>query len=280
MKIIRDGMTVFIEKTEDFSSELIFECGQAFRWKKTNDGAYIGIAKGAPLKVEEEEGRVVFKCANETDFDNIWCSYFDLEREYGVIRGGLSDNLKLAPAIEYGRGIRILRQDFWEALCSFIISQCNNIPRIKGIIDSLCRNFGEKICFYGEVLYTFPEASKIASLGEDELGVIRSGYRAKYLISAARAMVSGELFGIETLGTDDARKKLMSLQGVGRKVADCVLLYGLGRMEVYPVDVWMRRVAEEFFGDTKFDGTCFGEYAGLAQQYLFHYIRGLNRKSE
>ncbi len=278
MKIVRNGVSVTLEQFEDFSSELIFECGQAFRWKITNDGAYIGIAKGVPLKVFQQQGRVIFKCANETDFDDIWCEYFDLERKYDVIRGGLSDNLKLAPAVEYGKGIRILRQDFWETLCSFIISQCNNIPRIKGIIDSLCRNFGEKICFDGEVLYTFPEAEKIVCLSEEELGVIRSGYRAKYLISAARAMVSGELDGIEDLSTEQARKKLMLLQGVGRKVADCVLLYGLGRMEVYPIDVWMKRVAEEFFGDIKFDGACFGEYAGLAQQYLFHYIRSLNEK--
>lgn len=278
MKITRNGKVVCLEQAQDFSSELIFECGQAFRWKKTDDGAYMGIAKGAPLKVVEKDGCVLLECANEADFDNVWYEYFDLGCEYDAIRGGLSGNLKLAPAIEYGKGIRILRQDFWEALCSFIISQCNNIPRIKGIINSLCINFGKEICFDGEHMYTFPEASVIADLSEDELGVIRSGYRAKYLISAAKAMTAGELYGIDKMSTEDARKKLMSLNGVGRKVADCVLLYGLGRMEVYPVDVWMKRVAEEFFEDKGFDGSCFGEYAGLAQQYLFHYIRGLNGK--
>lgn len=282
MKIIRDGATVCLHEVEDFSPELIFECGQAFRWRADEKGEYTGIAMGAPLRVLRDGDAVVLHCANEEDFDRVWKGYFDLEMDYADIRKGFENQPKLAPAVEFGCGIRILRQDFWEALCSFLISQCNNIPRIKGIVESLCRNFGKPVEFDGVRMYAFPNPEDIACLTEEELGVIRSGYRAKYLINAAKAMVSGEISAqmLNDMDTDSARKKLMSLQGVGRKVADCVLLYGLGRMEVYPIDVWMKRVSKEFFEDDSFDGSVFGEYAGIAQQYLFHYIRGLNGKTE
>jgi len=189
MKIEKNELTVSLIDAQDFSPELIFECGQAFRWKRGEDGAYVGIAFGAPLKVIEEDSCVSLKCASENDFENIWHRYFDLENDYNIICSELSDVPKLAPAVEYGRGIRILRQDFWEALCSFIISQCNNIPRIKGIVESLCRNFGEPVLFEGEELYTFPTAEDIAAIDENELGVIRSGYRAKYIINAQRLLL-------------------------------------------------------------------------------------------
>lgn len=281
MNVIVNATEVVIENIEDFSPELMFECGQAFRWKKVNEKSYVGIVKGCPIKVSGCGEKVILKLTGEEDFENIWNGYFDLSCDYEKIRMDLSKVDKLAKAIEYGRGIRILKQDFWEALCSFIISQCNNIPRIKGIIEKLCENFGDAVEFEGKTLYSFPSPAVIAALREEDLSIIRAGYRAKYIINAARAIVNNELSeaAICKMDTETARKALMSLQGVGRKVADCVLLYGLGRMEVYPVDVWMKRVAQEFFGDSGFDGSIFGEYAGLAQQYLFHYIRGLNGKT-
>ncbi len=281
MNVIVNGTEVIIENTEDFSPELAFECGQAFRWKKASSGGYLGIAKGVPVKIHNRGEKIVLNLASQEDYDNVWKEYFDLACNYENIRKTLSKSEKLAPAIEYGKGIRILKQDFWEALCSFIISQCNNIPRIKGIIEKLCENFGDVVEFEEETFFSFPSPNIIAKLTEEDLSIIRAGYRAKYLINAAKAVVNGEIDEncLRQMDTEKARKALMQLQGVGRKVADCVLLYGLGRMEVYPVDVWMKRVAQQFFDDSGFDGSVFGEYAGLAQQYLFHYIRGINGKT-
>ena len=214
MNVIFENNTVVIKNSDDFSPELMFECGQAFRWRKTEESSYLGIVNETPLKVEKTRDGIVLKCKSAEDFSKVWSNYFQLSKDYGEIRKKLSEMEKLAPAIEYGKGIRILKQDFWEALCSFIISQCNNIPRIKGIIEKLCVNFGEVSEFDGEVLYTFPKPETIAALSVEELGIIRAGYRAEYLINAANAVVSGELSEdlLCKMDTESARKELMKLK--------------------------------------------------------------------
>ena len=180
----------------------------------------------------------------------------------------------LHACVDYGMGIRILRQDSWETLCSFIISQCNNITRIKGIVERLCELFGDECKANGVSFYTFPTAERLAALEPSDLAGIRSGYRAEYIIAAARAVTNGDI-NLDALKTCDYReaiKTLRQIRGVGEKVANCVVLFGLYHMEAFPIDVWMKRALKEHF-PADFDPTSLGAYAGLAQQYIFYYAR-------
>lgn len=263
-----------IEDCTDFSPEAIFECGQAFRWNSDENGVYTGIAYGTPARVWMENGKG-YILSTEDSFSSVWHDYFDLKRDYSALREQIGREKVLLPACEFGKGIRILRQEPWEALCSFIISQCNNIPRIKGIVEKLCMLCGDEIDFMGERLYTFPTAQNVAALSVKELDTLRSGYRAAYISEAARGVADGsiDLKKIMAMPTPDAKRELLALSGVGEKVASCVLLFGLGKLDAFPVDVWMKKAIKFFFGEGKFDYARFGDLAGLAQQYMFHYMR-------
>ena len=263
---------MLIEDTEDFSPPLIFECGQAFRFVPVSDTAYKGAAFGKILTVEKTPGGVLLDCT-DGEFEEIWKNYFDMGLDYAAIRRKVAVNEFMAEAAEFGRGIRILRQDFWEALCSFIISQCNNIPRIRGIIARLCALCGERL---DDGFYAFPSAETVAGLSVRDLRDIGSGYRAEYILSAARAVAGGGITAVKLSGMsfDEAKRTLLTINGVGNKVADCVLLYGLHMLGAFPVDVWMKRALEKYF-PKDFDHSVFGEYAGIAQQYIFHYTRYL-----
>lgn len=254
-----------------------FECGQCFRWNADEKGVYTGVAGGRAARVVTENGRVYIKSTPE-DFNNFWRDYFDLNLDYEAIRLGFDAGDYLRRCAEFGAGIRILRQERWEALCSFIISQCNNIPRIKKIVETLCCCFGQPIDLEGETLYSFPDAAVLARLEERDLAPLRCGYRAEYIINAARAVDSGEL-DLDTLtrtDTDTAMKALLSVRGVGKKVANCAVLFGLGHMDAFPIDVWMKRALAEHF-PPDFDPKTLGPYAGLAQQYIFYYARSGGR---
>lgn len=251
-----------------------FECGQCFRWNRDEKGVYTGVALGYPARVWAEDGSVYIRSAAP---EELWHDYFDLERDYAAasrFQGGEYLN----ECIRYGMGIRILRQDPWEALCSFIISQCNNIARIKGIVERLCALYGEELSFEGERFFAFPPAEKLALLEEGDLAPLRSGYRAAYIISAAKAVSAGELCLEELIACDGAaaKKALLSLNGVGDKVANCVVLFGLRHMEAFPIDVWIKRALKEHF-PPDFDPKTLGDYAGLAQQYIFYYARSEGR---
>ncbi len=265
---------IHIGTCEDFDPKNIFDCGQAFRWNADADGVYTGVAYGRVARVWREGDDSYILCA-KGDFDTVWSGYFDLERDYSALRREISRESALAPACEFGKGIRILRQEPWEALCSFIISQCNNIPRIKGIIEKLSKLCGERIEFCGEEFFAFPTPEAVASLSSDELSSLRAGYRAAYINAAACGVSDGaiDLQKIMSLETDEAKRELLKIPGVGEKVASCTLLFGLGKLDAFPVDVWMKRAILSFFGDEKFDYRRFGRYAGLAQQYMFHYMR-------
>lgn len=256
--------------TGELDIEKTFECGQCFRWNADENGVYRGIAAGYPAVVEVV-GEEVYITSDAPA--QLWHEYFDLETDYAAISESFTGDY-LSACREYGNGIRILRQDAWEALCSFIISQCNNITRIKGIVERLCSLFGEEAEFCGKTYYTFPTAEKIASLSVEDLAPIRSGYRAEYIIAAAKAVVSGEL-DLEALKATDFRtaiKELRTVRGIGEKVANCVVLFGLGHMEAFPIDVWMKRALKENF-PADFNPESLGPYAGLAQQYIFYYAR-------
>ncbi|MCL2079086.1 MAG: DNA-3-methyladenine glycosylase 2 family protein [Oscillospiraceae bacterium] len=257
----------------DFDLTKTFECGQCFRWNAESADIYVGVAFGRAVRIYKENNDIYITCSR-TEFEDIWKGYFDLARDYAKIRKQLDVSDFMNKAIQYGDGIRLLRQEPWEALCSFIISQNNHIPRIKEIIRLLCTAFGDKIMFDGNTYYSFPCAKTLARLREDDLAPIKSGYRAKYLIAAAQA-VSGGVLDFETLSglsQNEARQVLLKLPGVGNKVADCVLLFGLHMIDAFPVDVWIKRALSKYF-DPSFDFTVFSPYGGIAQQYLFYYAR-------
>jgi len=248
-----------------------FECGQCFRWNADDEGVYYGVVRGFPARVWEEKGEVFLRGAGD---EKMWRDYFDLERDYADISRGFNGGEYLDKCVEYGMGIRILRQEPWEALCSFIISQCNNISRIKGIVERLCEAYGEKLELEGREFYSFPPAKLIAELPEDGLSMLRCGYRAPYILNAAAAVASGslELEKLIECDSNAAKKALTALSGVGDKVANCVVLFGLYHMEAFPIDVWIKRALKEHF-PKGFDPAVLGDYAGLAQQYIFYYIR-------
>ena len=283
MKVTYENNNIVIHDPDDFGLGHIFDCGQCFRFNRTEDGAYIGVAFGKALKISEKDGIVTLYDTSMDDFENIWYDFFDLSRDYGEIKKMLSSDDVMKKAISCGEGIRILNQDLWETIVSFIISQSNNIPRIKGIVERLCSNFGDRIEYMGNVYYSFPSFQKIASLSLDDLSVIRAGFRDKYILAAAKAFDSGEmsLEHLSSLPTAEAKKHLMSVKGIGNKVSDCILLFGMGRADSFPVDVWIKRIMEYCYFDgeqpiktiSEFAQKKFGKLGGYAQQYLFFYAR-------
>lgn len=245
-------------------------CGQCFRFKETEEGTYNGVAFGRELTLEKHDD-ILILFTSEEDFLNIWRSYFDLDLDYGKIKEELSGlHPTLAEAARFAPGIRILRQEPFEALISFIISQNNNIKRISGIVERLCQLCGEEIC---DGVYKFPTVEEMSDLSVEDLSPIRAGFRGKYIVDAVSKVKSGEveLKALEALSYEDAKAELMKIKGVGSKVADCVLLYGFHKLEGFPMDVWMKRAMAVLFPDI--DGSAFGEYAGIAQQYIFHFAR-------
>ena len=270
MKIVKNAGNIELHETENFVLAQTLDCGQAFRWQELEEDLWQGVAFGKHLKIGAKDGVITLYDTTEEDFYEIWQNYFDLERDYPEILRTLSANEVLKTAGEYAYGIRILRQEPWEALCSFIISQNNNIPRIKGIVERLCENFGDKIA---DGVYSFPSAQKIASLTLEDLAILRSGFRAKYILDAAKKVASGEIVleELRNMPLDTARAELVKIYGVGEKVADCTLLFGLSHINAFPKDVWIKRATQKLF-----DGVlpeCATDYAGIAQQYIFHYAR-------
>ena len=276
---------------KDFNLEHIFDCGQCFRWERQDDGSYTGAAMGKIVNMRfEPEGRLTVDNCTEEEFTRIWTPYLDLERDYAKIKCSLQGE-EIQRAMKYGYGIRILKQDFWEALLSFIIAQHNNIPRIKGCIEALTRCCGEKIGTYkGKDYYALPEPETLANMTPDKLAECRLGYRGPYLIKTAQKVLEKggadaaekELRNCETF--EEVQEALREYPGVGPKVASCTALFGLGFLDAFPIDVWMRRVMHRLYGmDEKdvrsmenFAKKNFAPYGGIAQQYLFYYIRGLH----
>ena len=272
-----------IEGLRDFDLRHIFDCGQCFRWNKTSENTYLGVAKGKALKITQNGSSITLFDTSKEDFDNIWYGYFDLGRDYGEIKKDLAKDEIMKTATKYGGGIRILNQDLWETVVSFIISASNNIPRIKGIIERLCALYGSEIEYMGEIYYSFPDYNTLAGLTREDLAPIRAGYRDKYILDAAQKFADGILSDtyIRSLPTAEAKKELLSVNGIGEKVANCILLFGLQRTESFPVDVWIKRIMEYcyFNGETTIPAVSalakeeFGDNGGFAQQYLFFYAR-------
>ena len=268
--------TTLIENAKNFDIKQIFECGQAFRFNPAPDGGYEGVAFGRYLHVEQPDAGVLIH-APKKDYDAIWHTYFDMDRDYQAIIDALSrgDDVMRAAAA-YGSGIRVLNQDTFECLISFIISQSNNIPRIKGIIERLCENFGQKLASPdGRTFYAFPTLERLSEASTDDLCVIRAGFRAKYIRDAVDKICSGDVDLSALRGMDvlSGREELKKINGVGDKVANCVLLFGAGKADAFPVDTWIKKALLKFYGGRGFDPSVFSPYCGLAQQYLFYYAR-------
>lgn len=274
---------------QNFNVMQIAESGQCFRMNqikdKNNKVKYGLVAYKRYLElVQISPGTVELSCT-EDEYHQIWEDYFDLKYDYGKITDSLINggDKFLSEAAEYGNGIRILKQEPFEATISFIISQNKNIPAIKNCIEGICKRYGEKMISkdcYGIEYYTFPDETVLAQATKEDLRVLKTGYRDDYIIKAAQAVASGEL-NLEYLKhcrIDEAMKALMKIHGIGEKVANCISLYGLHHIEGFPVDVWILRVLKEIY-DNQFDKEKYRGYTGIVQQYMFYYMRHLKKAS-
>ena len=270
MKIEIKNGDIILHGVKCLDLELTLDCGQAFRWVKEDDGSFSGVASGVYLNISKiGEGTFLLKDTSKEDFENIWRKYFDFDKDYVKICETLKQDKLLASTIDEYYGIRILNQDSWEALCSFVISQQNNIKRIKGIIERLCEKYGHVV---KNGFYSFPSAKELSKLSVEDFEELGTGYRAKYLERLAKGVANGEidLEKIKSLPLEEARKELLKIYGVGIKVANCALLFGFGFYDAFPVDVWMKRVMEYYPNGLP---KCFDGIGGIAQQYLFHWAR-------
>ena len=265
-----------------FHPQHIFECGQAFRWNWDGEG-YVGVVADKVVRTIWDGTTLYIENAKVEDFHRFWIHYFDLETNYEKIIDILSKDSVMREAVKYGWGIRILNQDPWETLISFIISANNGIKRIKTIIDRLSQRFGQRIIWEGNEYYTFPSVDALAHADEMELRDCGCGYRAPYIKGTAQLIQDGQvdLEAIRNMDYREAKENLLKCPGVGPKVADCILLFSLGKSQAFPVDVWVKRIMETlYFDDMKgfkdireFAEDRFGSFAGYAQQYLFYYAR-------
>lgn len=272
--------SVVFDNVGNLDLDATLECGQAFRWRRGEDGSYAGIVDGEILHASLEGPRLTL-FGTSPDKADFWSSYFAIDLDYLEIQSGLRKNPVLRKCIAFAPGLRVLRQPFFETFITFMISQNNNIPRIKGIVERLCQGLGREIGIGldGSPAYAFPSPCDIASCHEDDLGFLRAGYRVPGILDAARRVSSGDLneTALKSLPLADARAELMKTLGVGPKIADCVLLYGLGRFDSFPVDVWIRRAMSILF--PKGLPRYVLPVAGIAQQYLFHYARTTGLKT-
>lgn len=255
---------------QELDLAVTLDCGQCFRFQQEPDGSFYGIAFGEPLRLRQDADSIVFYKTSEEDFKTIWKPYFDLDTDYAAIRDFLSVDDTMAKAIAFAPGIRILRQSPFEALVSFLISQNNNIPRIKTSIQRLCEQFGRPLAEDG---FAFPEPEALWNLEKEDLAGLGLGYRDGYLLDCVRRIRDGrlDLNRIAALPLADARTALLQIKGVGVKVAECVLLFGFHRLDAFPIDTWMKKALAAHY-PAGFPAA-FHEVAGIAQQYLFHYIR-------
>ena len=285
---------VTVRPEDNFDVGKIFDCGQCFRFDKVEDSTheveYSGVAFGRVVSFAQDGDTLYVYNSTADDFENVWRGYLGLDLDYSEVDRrllSLCDSVPFAEAIKYGKGIRILTQEPVETVISFIISQNNNIPRIKQIIERLSAELGERIDVPEEMekhlsgkssLCTFPTAEALSALGIDGLFAAKTGFRAKYIYDATEKILSGEIDTAQLLALDstaEGLEYLCKIKGVGPKVASCILLFACKRYDAFPVDVWIKKAMTRYFPERDFSPALFGEYAGIAQQYLFYYERYL-----
>jgi len=285
MRIREEKGNTIIEDVKDFDLSQTLECGQCFRFYKQDENDYVVVAYNKLLRIKQDGSNLIFFDCSENDMES-WINYFDLNRDYSQIKKFLLRKDKvLKPAIEEKWGVRILNQEFHETLISFIISQNKQIPHIKQLVRRISENYGSYLgSVNGEDYYSFPDCSVLGTITEEDFREMKTGFRAPYLADAVLKLSSGELKAADFkgVGEEEAGKKLMTVKGVGEKVANCVMLFSLGYRAAFPIDVWIKRIMEELYfngEDTskdviaKFAKENYGEYGGYAQQYLFCYGR-------
>ena len=279
-----------LKNVKSFEPKHIFECGQCFRWDEETDDSYTGIVKENVISVKKVDSDVIFSSFGADNLETLVTYYFDLNRNYEEIKSKLSQiDEFLENSIKYGSGIRILNQDLWETIISFIISANNNIPRIKGIINRMSQKYGTQIDWKGKSYYTFPTVENLAKATVQDLRALGLGFRDIRVFETTHKILNKEV-DLEKMHNEPDTKKvrdiLLTLSGVGPKVADCILLFStLKRFDVFPIDVWVRRVMNELYiknsDETKVNkkeieklaAEKFGNLEGIAQQYLFYWKR-------
>lgn len=299
-EIIESNDSVIIKGVKNFNIKQILECGQCFRWQRVTDTDYIVVSNRRVIEIIQEDDEVIIHNTNMNDFKNIWENYFDLNTEYEPLKEELSKDELLKQAIEFGYGIRLLNQDPFEMVISFIISARNSIPSIMKTIKKISEKFGDKIEYKGEIYYAFPTPEQLKNATLEDIQETGASFRSKYIIDtiyninmALEAKKSGNLTDelkrydldyIMSLPTDECHVALQAFKGVGAKVADCIMLFSMGKKSAFPVDVWIKRAMIHFYvaPDVSlnkirvFGREKFGELSGLAQQYLFYYARENN----
>ena len=278
---------VILEGVKNFNIKQIVECGQCFRWEKASELDYIGVAFGKVIEVVQEEDKVTIYNTNEEDFNNIWFKYFDLDRDYNKVKEELAHDEILSKSVEFGYGIRILNQEYFEILISFIISARNSIPSIMKTIKKISEKWGNPIEYKGNTYYTFPTAQMLKDATLEEIQGTGASFRSKYILDTiqnvnnSRENKEYDLDYIASLDADECHTALQKFKGVGAKVADCIMLFSMGKVSAFPVDVWVKRAMMYFYNAEEgslnririFARNKFGNVAGFAQQYLFYYAR-------
>ena len=292
MKLDIKEQKYIIKNCKSFELKDIFECGQCFRWNKQEDGSYTGVFRRNVLNVKSKNNQIIISGICQEDIEKVCMDYFDLNRNYEEIKSKLSkvDNY-MQESIKYGAGIRILNQDLWEMIISFIISANNNIPRIKKIIEKMSKEYGTEIEFRNQTYYTFPTTEQLSRANIQDLRKLGLGFRDKYIYETTKIIKEGkiDLVELQEKDTTSARKELLTLAGVGPKVADCILLFStLKRFDVFPIDVWVRRVMNDLYIHNEVEEKVskkeikklakeqFVDLEGIAQQYLFYWKRENN----
>ena len=290
---------VLIEKVKNFKLKHIFECGQIFRFEEISEGNFIVIAFGKLIELKEESNNILIYNSTEEEVRNIWLKYFDLDRDYSKIKEELSKDNLLRESIEFGYGVRVLNQDPFEMLLSFIISARNNIPSIKKTVNKISTMWGQKIDYKGNIYYAFPSIYEIKDATLEEIQETGASFRSKYIIDTIQNVYNStkerenlkgnednpylkyNLDYIKSLNDDECHDALQEFKGVGAKVADCIMLFSMEKTSAFPVDVWVKRAMIHFYGaeDSSlnkiriFARNKFGKLAGFAQQYFFYYAR-------
>lgn len=270
-------------RIEDFDLKQIAISGQCFRMKEREDGTFQIIAKERYLEVYQEQQEFFFSCTEE-EYETIWKDYFDLSRDYGRIKHSIDPKDSfMTQAVTYGGGIRILKQDLWEMIITFIISQQNNIKRIKKCVETLSYHYGEKQKNeHGEEYYLFPTAQALSKAEEEDLYTYNLGYRSKYIIRVAKEVAQGDflLEPLYEINYEEAKKQLLTLYGVGIKVAECICLFALHHIEAFPIDTHIKQILERYY-PKGFPFKRYEGYAGILQQYAFYYkANGLIKEEE
>lgn len=286
MKVSCENNIVTVDGVNDFTLSQILECGQCFHFDKLDEEVYEVVAFGRAVKMEQTDKVLRIYGSSMEDYEGIWKLYLDMDNDYGFIKQSvIKADGALKTAVDEKSGIHILNQDFFETLISFIVSQNKSIPQIKQCVKNISHRFGDEVIGYnGEAFYVFPDVQRLHDATEEELRECKVGFRAPYIKNATEAVYSGAVTKekLDELDIAQARELLMTIKGVGEKVANCVLLFGLGRREAFPVDVWMKRIMEQMYFDGKdtkkqdieaFAVNKFGDLGGYAQQYLFDYAR-------